>query len=142
MEQKQIDQLVQDDFEKFYNSFYDGVPFPENFQERFRKALMVLPPNAHGIPTGLMQQLATVNPSDITWGQTDTILKVIIAIPFEKLYDNLEDALNQNGPLEAFRQHFLNKLKEVEEGLKRKRDALSNLAGTQKAPMKIIKAQA
>lgn len=142
MNPKEIEKRINDDFAKFYNSTYNGGALPENAIELFKKALMFMPPNAHKIHTAQLLKIISNPVSALTWLEVGLVTNVIVAVRLKDLYENLDDALTQNGALEVLRTTYNQRVAELEEELARKRHTLENLAGTKKQPLKIIQAQA
>lgn len=143
MNQKEIDKKIAEEYNDFYVGVYDGsIPVPANLVDLFKKALMVVPPIAHQYPSARVRQMLDKPVEELSWVETGKMVNVIVEAPFHTLYKDIDEALVGAAKIEEFRMNWQAVVAKFDETMKRKREALSNLAGTRKQPMQIIPAEA
>lgn len=140
--QKQIETQINQDYEKFYNDIYKSeIPTPENFIELFKKAIIALPSFAHKINFHKVQVIASKKVEQLTVGDVHEIVKVVLNVPLEKLYEGhtFDSAVLQTIKIEKFVLQYNKDVDDFREKLRMKKDNLLMLSGSRNG-MKIIEA--
>lgn len=87
--QNNIEQQINSELEKFKNEVYNGkVEIPSNILDLFRRGILALAPQSHGILASKLKALYTRKISEITNGELSDIIKIIVNTPFGKMYKN------------------------------------------------------
>lgn len=127
MQQSAIDKQLIEEHEKFLNSAYNKS-VPENLLEIFEKALMVVPPQAHGINFSKIKSIINKEISELSISDINDIVKVVFNTPLQVLYDSLYDAIPEQIKMEKFVIKFNLHLKEFMDNLQQKRTRLASLS--------------
>lgn len=126
-----IEQQINDELEKFKNEKYSGsVEIPSDILSLFRRGVLSLAPQSHGILASKLKDLYTRNVSEITNGELSDIIKIIVNTPLDKLYED-EDffgALDRQQKLEKFILCYNRHVDDFQSKLKMKRATLQSLA--------------
>jgi hypothetical protein len=137
--QNQVERQLQDEFNKFNNAPYAGKgTIPANLVELFSVGYMGMPVFYHKIQalrvkSIIGKELDELNPSDI-----NEIIKVIVNIPPERFFDNIDEALEFYARLDKFLLLFNDSMKSFSEDLEMKRTRLMDLSGLNGGAMPII----
>lgn len=95
--QEQIKKQLNEQLDVFLNTKYAGkVAPPENIIELFETAIMVLPPFAHQLNFYKVKAIATTKYEDLTNGNLNDVVKVILNTPLEKLYKDNDLSFSMN----------------------------------------------
>lgn len=142
-----IEQQINSELEKFKNEVYNGkVEIPSNILDLFRRGILSLAPQSHGILASKLKALYTRKISEITNGELSDIIKIIVNTPFGKMYANtfplqtrdyippadikanFEEALNKHIAFEKFVLCYNQHINDFQEKLKAKRATLQALS--------------
>lgn len=126
-----IEQQINDELEKFKNEKYNGsVEIPSDILSLFRRGVLSLAPQSHGILASKLKALYTRHVSEITNGELSDIIKIIVNTPLGKLYED-EDffgALDRQQKLEKFILCYNRHVDDFQGKLKMRRATLQSLA--------------
>jgi len=127
MQQNEIEQQLREDHEKFLNEPY-RKNIPDGLLERFEKALMVVPPQAHGINFSKVKSIISKEDSELTISDLNDIIKLVFNTPPQVFYDSLFDAIPEQIKLEKFVITFQFHIKDFTDKLNQKRTRLASLS--------------
>jgi len=137
--QAQVEKQIQDDYDKFIYSVYNGkISVPDNIVELLKIAVMGLPPQFHGVHMNKIKVIISKKPSELNNGELADVIKLIFNCPLEKLYEDFEEAVEGHLKLEKFVLSYNNYVNEFQENLKMKKANLINLSGIRNNGLKII----
>lgn len=136
-----IERQLQAEHQAFFASQF-AKELPDDLIERFKKALMASAPGHHKYHSDKVKAIIVKKPYDLNYLDVGMIINLLFAVPFEKLYDSLEEAIEKNLELENIRELYNKIVNETEQRLSKKRGILLNLSGVHQTPMKSIKAEA
>ena len=139
--QRDIEIQIAAEKQTFYLSKFDGK-LPSDLIERFEKALMVSAPGQHQYHMDKVKLILSKEESELNYLELGMVINLLFSVPFDKLYSNLDEALEKNIELESVRIVYNTHVKETEDKLIKKKNILMNLSGVTKAPLKLIKAEA
>lgn len=127
--EQQIDQQLNDEYNKFMNSKYEGkVEVPENFIDVFKKSVMALAPQFHQININKLHVIANTNDEDLTIDHIHAANKMILNTPFEKIYDNFYEAMESHSKIQKFIVCYNKVVDDFSEKLKMKKATLQSLS--------------
>ena len=128
--QNNIEQQINSELEKFKNEVYNGkVEIPSNILDLFRRGVLSLAPQSHGILASKLKALYTRKISEITNGELSDIIKIIVNTPFGKMYDDdIFAALEKHQKFEKFILSYNTHINDFQEKLKAKRATLQALS--------------
>lgn len=139
MHQSEVEKQLREDHEKFINEPYNKS-VPENLIALFEQAIMVVPPQAHGINFSKVKSIIEKTPEELNKSDINDIIKLVFNTPLQVFYDGIFDAVPEHAKLEKFVLKFQNHLNEFNERLNQKRTRLASLSDgiLNKNGMKII----
>lgn len=136
--QQQIDQQLNDEYNKFYETKYDGKPYvPEEFIELFKKSIISVPPFAHKINFHKIKSISQKKVEMLTFGDLHEMIKVILNTPLGKLYPEMDESnktfvsvVEKYIKIEKFVIEYNAQVEDFQGKLKMKKQTLQSLAGT------------
>ena len=141
--QKEIDNAISKEKALFYGDKYKGS-VPDNFIALFCKSIFCFAGNFANIPSVKLKQIKEKPVADLTFVEVAKMAEIILSAPMDKIYSNLNEALEENAKIETLLFN-INKVRvDFEERTEKKRDSLYNLGGVnggnviQNGGMKII----
>jgi len=127
---EQIEQQLKSEFDKFYNEPHKGtIPVPANILELFKKSFMALAPHFHQVHATKVRVLANKLVSELSNGDINDMVKLIINTPMEKLYEGFDEAVHSHIQLEKFILSFNKYVDDFNAKLRMKQTTLENLSG-------------
>lgn len=141
MTNKEIDKVLEKDFDAFYTSVYPEA-LPHDFIPLFCKALLCDAPQNNQIHIAKIRAIIAKQQEELTIGEVGVMQTLILRIPPEKLYPNFEKYLEYHEEVEQVPMKFNPLVSRFQETMNRKKIALMNLSGTQTTPIRSIIAQA
>lgn len=127
MHPSEVQKQVQYDYEKFMNNPY-GKHVPEYLLDFFEKALMVIPPQSHGVLFSKVKNIISKEIKDLSVSDLNDIVKVVVNTSLAVFYDSLYDAIPEQIKFEKFVLAFNNHIKEFQENLNEKKKRLESLS--------------
>lgn len=127
MNRYEVEQQLRHDHEKFLNSI-SNLAVPEDLLDKFKKAIMIVPPQAHGITFSKIKSILDKNPSELNISDINDIIKVVVNTPLQAFYDDLFDAVPEQIKLEKFMVRFNGNIQDFTENQKKKREMLEKLS--------------
>lgn len=143
MTSQEIEQQINTDFEKFQNEPYKGKPeVPENVLDLFRKGIKALPMQTHGILSNRIKYIVSKNPKELTVGDLNQVIKIIVCTPFAVIYsdifereemmgidnnDAFDEAINEQVHFEKFILSYNQYVSDFQEKLKMKKANLLSI---------------
>jgi hypothetical protein len=91
--EQDIHKQVEREYDKFRDALYDGPPLPADIIHKFRQGLMVVPWGTHKYNLFKVQELISKQPDELTWLEAGMVINFVTEVPYERLFDTLEDAL-------------------------------------------------
>lgn len=139
MTAEEINETLNKDYEDFLNDIYkDRVP--GNIIEMFEKSIMALPPFAHKINFYKVKAIISKNPDELSNSDINDVIKAVLNVPLERLYDSLYDAIPEHIKFEKFVRDYNDHIENFKKKLNMKKTNLTNLSSgvLNKNGMKII----
>lgn len=128
MTRQEIEKEINDEFTKFMNSKFPNI-LPKNFMELFKKALMKVDIGKFQLRVVPLKEVLTKNLKDLTVTEVGIMCNVITSVPFEGMYQTLDEALNSRMRLENVIVEFNTLKREQEVKLTQKKETMINLTG-------------
>jgi len=128
MTRQEIEKEINDEFTKFMNSKFPNI-LPKNFMELFKKALMKVDIGKFQLRSVPLKEVLTKNLKDLTVTEVGIMCNVITSVPFEGMYQTLDEALNSRMRLENVIVEFNTLKREQEVKLTQKKETMINLTG-------------
>jgi len=141
MDEKQINAILNKEYAEFQTSVYDGL-VPEGLIQRFINGIMVLPPHGHKILMNILRGIISKTEQELTHEEVGVVIKVLLNIPFDKLYENLFEAIEKHSEFENFVLEYNQKVDDLQQRMNRKKDSMMNLGGVKQTPVRKIIAEA
>lgn len=138
---QQVDKQLQSDFDKFYNSAYAGkVEVPKDILAKFKTAIMSLPVQSHKINSNKIKAIAEKKVAQLSCGDINDVIKVIVNTPPEKMYADFDKAVDGMIKFEKFILCYNEFIDEFQKKLEMKRATLMSLSGANvsKSSMRIL----
>lgn len=137
-----VQEQINNELLKFQTETYNGkVEIPSDILEYFKKGILSLPPQVHGLSAHKIKAIYTRKPKEITNGELQDIIRIIFNASFDKMYEG-EDfikALDKHIALEKFILSYHNEVDDFQAKMKMKRATLQSLTrGVGSNGMKII----
>lgn len=137
MDEKLINKQLNEEFEKHQKAVFEGI-VPQGLVQRFINGIMTLPPHGHKILCSAIRSIINKTEEELTHEEVGIVIKVLLNIPFDKLYTDLFEALDKHTEFENFVVYYNQKVDALQQTLNRKKDALMNLGGVRKNSMSKI----
>lgn len=128
MTRQEIEKEINDEFTKFMNSKFPNI-LPKNFMELFKKALMKVDIGKFQLRAVPLKEVLTKNLKDLTVTEVGIMCNVITSVPFEGMYQTLDEALNSRMRLENVIIEFNTLKRDKEVKLTQKKETMINLTG-------------
>ena len=126
--QHDIDEQFKKDYQKFWDQNFDAFT-PEGLIEKFKVAIMKIPPGVHQYNLGVLERIFKKKEYDLNFLEVGMIVNQIFMIPFECLYITIEEGLEYTKQLEKLRIDFNEQVDKRQSELEKKRKRLYQLAG-------------
>lgn len=126
MQQSEIDKQINREWADFLDLPYNKN-VPDNLIEKFEKALMIVPPQAHQINFNKVKAIINKQPEELSNTDINDVIKLIYNTPLQALYDDLYEAIPEQIKLERFVLKFNQNLAEQQEKLNQKKITLASL---------------
>jgi hypothetical protein len=139
--QQQVSQQMNNEFEKFRDTVYDGViKVPENIIELFKKGVVHLSPHAHQINFTKIKHLVHQTPSKLSNGELTDVIKVILNTPFDVLYGKLEldKGIDEHIRFEKFIVCYNTHIDAFQQKMKMKQATLNSIANANGNGLKLV----
>lgn len=127
MHQSEVTKQIQYDYDRFMNAPY-GKFIPEYILDFFEKALMIVPPQAHGVLFSKVKNIIIKEVKDLNITDINDIVKVVVNTSLAVFYDSLYDAMPEQIKFEKFVLNFNNDIKEFQGNLNLKKERLEKLS--------------
>lgn len=127
MQENEINQQLQKDHERFLAEPYNKN-VPENILDLFEKSIMVLPPQVHGISFHKVKSIISKTPEQLSNSDIADVLKIVLNVSLERLYDSLYIAIPEQVKIEKFVLKFNEHIEKFKKELNQKRETLRNLS--------------
>lgn len=124
----EIDSQIQNDYNRFYSSVFDGE-LPHDLLERFKKALMALAPASTKYNSEAVKKIINKRANELSFIDVGLIINGIFAVPFEKIYSDIDEAIDKNIELELIREKYNKSVEDIKEKLTKKKNTLMKLSG-------------
>jgi hypothetical protein len=129
--QQSIDQQLQADHEKFINSIYAGkISVPVNILEIFKIGIMAMAPFQHRIQALRVKNILSKELDGLTNGDLNEIIKVVVNVPLQMVYDEIDEAIEKTIRLDKFVLCYNQMIEDFQRELQMRRAKLMELAGT------------
>ena len=126
---KQANEQIKAEYDKFYNGIYDGkVPVPLNFVELFKKGIMNMSAFSHKIFASKIKVIASRLPEELTNGDLNLVIKVIVNVEMKHLYSSFEESVEDTIKIQKFTLCYNEYVEAFKEQLEMKRVRLLDLA--------------
>lgn len=140
--EREIDQQINNDLNRFYSSVFDGE-LPDDLLDRFKKSLMALAPASTKYNSEAVKKIISKRVNELSFMDVGLIINAVFAVPFEKVYNSIEEAIDKNMELELIREKYNKSVDDMQQSLTKKKNTLMKLSGiTHSVPFKPIKAEA
>lgn len=128
--EKEIDQQIDNDKQKFYNAPYNGSILPAGLLELFKKAYFTLPTKAHSLsPSKVRDIMSKPFENLLTNSDVGIIVNVLNVVPANQLYPSLEEALERQQELAFLSRDYNKVVDELTVSLMKKKARLMQLGG-------------
>lgn len=129
-QQQIVDKQIEEDYDKFYNSAYKGkVEVPKDILDKFKKGVMAMPPFAHKINFLKIKSVATKQIVELTNGDLNEIIKIILSTCPKELYADFKSAVDGNIDFEKFVLCFNDHVESFTKKLQMRKATLMDLSG-------------
>lgn len=123
-----VEQQLQQDFDNFYNSIYDGkIETPSNILDLFKKGVMSLAPQFHKINSNKLHVISKTNYKQLTIGDLKDVITIILNTPFDKLYNDFNEAMESHLKVQKFVLSYNNHVEEFNKKLQLRKATLLDL---------------
>lgn len=137
--QREIDKIINDEYQKFYNSSYGGkVGIPENVIELVQKCFFTLPPHFHKLNASKIKVISEKLVSELTNMDINDIIILLVNTPLCNQYENFYEAVNEQIKMEKFILCFNNYISDFKGNIEMKRTNLMALANPLSNGLKIV----
>lgn len=123
-----INSQIEREFEKFRNKVYDGE-LPYGLIEKFKVGLMMSSAGQHKYNLQKVKEIIAKAENDLTWLEVGMVINFVTEIPWERIYDSLEEAINYNIELSDFMVEYNKVIGRKNNELEKMRTRLLNLSG-------------
>jgi hypothetical protein len=128
--QQNVDKQLQNDHEKFINSIYSGnVPVPVNILEIFRIGIMAMAPFQHRIQALRIKSILSKNLDELSNGDLNEIIKVVVNVPLQMVYDEIDEAIEKTIRLDKFVLCYNSMIEDFQREQQMRRAKLMELSG-------------
>lgn len=128
MRREEIDNAIKKEKALFYNDVYKGA-VPDNYMELFKKAIFALPVSFAQITSTKLKEIANKDIKTLSFVEVAKIGEIILAVPLDKIYDNIETGLDESAKVETLMFNLEKARQEFEERTDRKHQSMINLGG-------------
>jgi hypothetical protein len=128
MHSSEVNKQIKSDYDSFVNSPYNKS-VPENIIDLFEKALMIVPPQAHGVHFTKVKSIISKEIDQLSVSDINDIIKLIWNTPLQAFHDSLFDAIPEQIKLEKFVLKFNMNVEDFQKNLEDKRKRLEQLSG-------------
>lgn len=125
----EIDQQLAQEALAFNSKPYDGRPLPSDIIQKLRQGLMIIGCKGAGAQAAAMKELIARDVDDLTWMEAGWVINFVQGIPFERIFDTLEDALDYHILLGEIQREYNEVTMQLEKELNQKRQMKYKLAG-------------
>jgi hypothetical protein len=129
--EKEINDQIQGDYNKFWNSPYEGK-MPDSIMYRFRTALMFHNAKSLQAPPSVMRKLIEKKEYDLNFVEVGVIINTMFAVPFNCMYETPEQAIDETIECKEIEIEFNKLVDKRTQELERKRARLLQLSGITK----------
>lgn len=132
MHEAEISKQLESDYNSFLYGKYDGkLPAPENIIDIFKTAVLSMPSFAHKIMFSKIKAIASKEVENLTIGDLNEIIKVVLNIAPERLYPYFEfDQIIEEGIyMDKFVISFNTYVEDFKQKLGQKKARLEALTG-------------
>lgn len=138
--QKQVEQQINEDYNKFVNGSYSGeVAIPVNIISLFVKGVLILPAFSHKINFQKVKSIKAKKVEQLLVGDIQELIKVILNVSPEQIYDgNKDEIIEQCIRMEKFVQAYNKFIDDFKSSLQLRKDNLTLLSGSRGNGMRII----
>lgn len=127
MTEQEINDRLTKDYDGFMDGIYEG-DVPDNILDLFEKAIMALPPFAHQINFYNVKNIISKKPEQLSNSDINDIIKVVLNVSLERLYDNLFVAIPEHIRFEKFVRGYNEIVENFKSKLKIKKATLKDLS--------------
>lgn len=129
--EQMVEKQLQEEYQKFENEIYKGkIEVPKDIIENFKKAVLVLAPQFHGILANRIKAISGKEPLGLTNFDLFAIIKITNNTPLEKVYGNdFNVAIEKQIKFEKFILSYNQSVEEFQGLLQMKKKTLMDLAG-------------
>lgn len=127
----EIDAQIMGEYQKFENAIHKGVlDVPHNIVTLFINGCMALAHNSHKIHATRIKVIANTPYDELTNGDIQEVIKIIINTPPEKLYpiSNFLEAIDSEVRFQKFIISYNNAITEFQKNLEQKKKMLASLS--------------
>lgn len=123
---QEIDKQLAQEAVAFNNKLYDGRPLPADIIQKVRQGIMIV-----GCKSGhqAMKELITREVSDLTWMEAGFVINFVQLIPYERIFDTVEEALDYHILLNEIQKEYNEVTMQLEKEINQKRQMKYKLAG-------------
>ena len=137
MTEKEINYQLEEEMNKFYNSVFD-VKLNFDLIAHFKKCVMLLAPQQHGISIHAIKAISETPQSKLTIAMLDEVNKIILNIPLEKLYPSFDKAVKSQIEIERYLISFNKHVHDFQTSLQMRQATFRSLANTSTNNLRII----
>lgn len=123
-----INEQIEKEMEKFYNSVYSKGVKGLNLIPLFKKCVMNLSPQQYLISVQGLKQIVNTPEDKLTVIMIEKICKVIMNVPFKLLYKNFDEAIGDQLKIEKFVIEYTNYVDSFQKDMQVKRATLQSLS--------------
>lgn len=139
---EQINKQLNDEYDTFLNSKYDGkIAPPYYIIDLFKKAILALPPYVHKISFRKVKVIAGMKVEELTNGLLQDIIKVVLNTSLDKLFsgtDFFNSVIDDYIEIEKFVLAYNNHVDDFRKKLEMKKATLESLSGARNNGMRVI----
>lgn len=124
----EIQKQLVEEYIKWSKEPFDSVTLPEDIIEKFEKALFLTPPDKDKMSLTDIRTILNRTPQTLTRMEVGIVTNVILAVPRNVLYKNLNDWLVNGSQYSHIRDKFNEAEKEKSDYLNRKGESLARIS--------------
>ena len=141
-----INKQLNNDYEKFYESKYDGkLSIPKGIIDMFKRAIISMPPFAHKINFYKVSSISNKDTKDLTFGDLHEIVKVTLNTPLQTLYPEITESeekyksvIKEHIIFEKFVMEYNLIIEDFKQKLSMKKKTLEDLSGKNNGKLSYI----
>lgn len=88
--EQEINKQIQEEYNKYRDAPYDGVPLPEEIIRLFKKAMMVVPYDDHKFNMVRVKEICEKGVKDLTWLEAGMVINFMQKVIPEKVFSSIE----------------------------------------------------